>query len=160
MKTISIIFICLFFTVVIILFFLGIKSQSGHAAGLVNGKLARCPDTPNCINSEYPEQQTHYTSPLKLLLKRKMSTSPINTLKDIIDEMGGMIETEENNYLAATFTSKIFRFVDDVEFRIDDETNLVHLRSASRVGRRDMGANKKRVDLIRQRYEKKLLPSR
>ena len=48
-----------------------------------------------------------------------------------------------------TFTSAVFRFVDDVEFEVDEAARVVHVRSASRVGRGDFGANRKRVEAIR-----------
>ncbi|PZO25782.1 MAG: DUF1499 domain-containing protein, partial [Betaproteobacteria bacterium] len=42
-----------------------------------------------------------------------------------------------------------FGFVDDVEFRIDQGSGLLHVRSASRVGYSDLDANRKRVEQIR-----------
>ena len=57
------------------------------------------------------------------------------------------IISQEDNYLHATFTSKLFRFVDDVELLLDGDK--VHVRSVSRVGYSDLGANRKRVEAIR-----------
>lgn len=154
MKTISIIFISLFSIAVIYLFSLSIKSHSGHAPGLVNDKLSRCPDTHNCINSEYIDHADHYIPPIKYSTNNQPGLLVLEKLHDLIVQMGGTIEDQDNNYIAATFTSLIFRFVDDLEVRIDEEKNLIHLRSASRVGRRDMGVNKKRVELIKAIYNK------
>ena len=67
-------------------------------------------------------------------------------------DMGGRIRAEETGYLAGTFTSSIFRFVDDLEVRIDSDRNTVHLRSASRVGRSDLGANRKRVERLKASF--------
>ena len=58
------------------------------------------------------------------------------------------IITETEDYLHAEFTSRVFRFVDDVEFYVDDEAKLIHFRSASRVGQSDLGVNRKRMPEI------------
>jgi len=76
-------------------------------------------------------------------------------LKTIIREMGGSIQVEKADYLAATFTSSIFRFVDDLEFRIDTGQGMIHLRSASRVGRSDGGVNRKRVERLKNSFHLK-----
>ncbi len=73
-------------------------------------------------------------------------------IKTIVDAMGGSIQAEKTDYLAAAFTSPIFRFVDDLEIRIDTEQRVIHLRSASRVGRGDGGVNRKRVERLRQLF--------
>ena len=66
--------------------------------------------------------------------------------------MGGSIQAEKTDYLAATFTSSIFRFVDDLEIRIDTGQEMIHLRSASRVGHSDGGVNRKRVELLKNSF--------
>ncbi len=60
-------------------------------------------------------------------------------------------------YLAATFSSSFFGFIDDVEFRVDTQNQLIHIRSAARLGYSDFGVNKKRVNnlktIIRQQLD-------
>jgi uncharacterized protein (DUF1499 family) len=63
------------------------------------------------------------------------------------------IVTAEECYLHAEFTSALFRFVDDVEFLLDDGTKTIHVRSASRVGYSDLGVNRRRVEAIRYRFD-------
>ncbi|MDX8387889.1 MAG: DUF1499 domain-containing protein, partial [Ghiorsea sp.] len=60
------------------------------------------------------------------------------------------IETEQSNYIHATFSTSIFRYVDDVELRFDANTGVTHIRSASRMGRSDFGANRKRIEAIQE----------
>ncbi len=73
-------------------------------------------------------------------------------LKSAIEKMEGTkIVIEKDNYLYAEFTSKLFRFVDDVEFLLDDKTKTLHFRSASRLGRSDLGVNRKRIETIKSR---------
>jgi len=69
-------------------------------------------------------------------------------LKSAVTATGGTITSESDDYISATYTSGLMRFVDDVEFRRDG--SVWHVRSASRVGHSDMGANRKRVNAIRQ----------
>ncbi len=52
------------------------------------------------------------------------------------------------DYLHLTFRSLIFQFVDDVEFQIDLDSNLLHFRSASRWGYSDLGVNRRRMQQI------------
>ena len=59
---------------------------------------------------------------------------------------GAVIEQQESDYLYAVFTSPLMRFKDDVEVYIDESSNLVHFRSASRVGYSDLGVNRKRYE--------------
>jgi uncharacterized protein (DUF1499 family) len=129
--------------VVIALFILGYMSHSGQAHGLVEGRLKQCPDTPNCVSSEFVSDAEHYIEPLVYSAGEAERVMP--RLKTIIVEMGGSIQVEKTDYLAATFTSSVFRFVDDLELRIDADQKIIHLRSASRVGHGDGGANRKRV---------------
>jgi len=73
----------------------------------------------------------------------------------IIGEMGGSVQLEKADYLAATFTSSLFRFVDDLELRIDTVQKTIHLRSASRVGHSDLGVNRKRVERLKNAFHSK-----
>jgi len=83
----------------------------------------------------------------------------LQILENVIREMGGTIHIAKNNYVAATFRSRIFRFVDDFEIRIDPVQKVIHVRSASRVGKGDMGVNKKRVELFRRLLNQKISES-
>jgi len=139
--------------VIIAFFVLGYRSQSGAASGLVEGRLKPCPDTPNCVSSEFVSDAAHYIEPLVYAADEAAQVLP--RLKAIIREMGGSIQAEKTGYLAATFTSSIFGFVDDLELRIDTGQNTIHLRSASRVGHGDLGVNRKRVELLKNSFHSK-----
>ena len=130
------------------LFALGQSSRSGAPPGMTNGSLAACPDTPNCVCSEQPAASAHFIEPLPMTGANKTRT--ISALTAAVDALGGQVTSLEDDYLSVTFTSRLFRFVDDVEFRIDAASELVHVRSASRVGRSDLGVNRKRVESIRE----------
>jgi uncharacterized protein (DUF1499 family) len=59
----------------------------------------------------------------------------------------------EEDYMHVECSSRLFRFVDDVEFWFDDENKVIHFRSASRKGYSDFGVNRKRMEKIREQFE-------
>lgn len=63
------------------------------------------------------------------------------------------IITETDSYIYAEFTSAIMGFVDDVEFYLEPEARVFHVRSASRLGKSDLGVNRKRVETIRSQFQ-------
>ena len=138
---------------VIALAVLGYRSRYAKEYGLVEGRLKRCPGTPNCVSSEPGSDPAHAIEPLTFAAEDAARVLP--RLKAVIRDMGGRIQVETTDYLAATFTSPIFRFVDDLELRIDTDRNVIHLRSASRVGRSDFGVNRKRVALLKTAFHSK-----
>ena len=126
-------------------------SHSGKANGLVEDKLTKCPDKPNCICTEFEADATHYVSPM--VYSGANISEVLFRLKSKVLEMGGSIQKESDSYLAATFTSSIFRFVDDLEFRIDSDQKIIHMRSASRVGYSDRGVNRKRIEQVKKLFQ-------
>jgi uncharacterized protein (DUF1499 family) len=150
MKTVSIILPILIVTFIVLLFnFRGI-SKAGEAPGLVEGILSKCPNKRNCVCSEQKDDATHYIDPI--IIPQKSTVDTFSLLKNVIREMGGNIQVESCDYLAATFTSAIFKFVDDLEIRIDSTQKVIHIRSASRVGYSDMGVNRKRTELLKKLF--------
>jgi len=123
---------------------LGRASGSGSAPGLVAGILAPCPDKPNCVCSEFPEDTAHYIAPLAYSGMRPEDAW--SQIPPIIAALGGEVVSSDDNYIAATFSSRIFGFVDDVECRLEPSQNRIQIRSASRVGHSDFGVNPRRVE--------------
>ena len=115
--------------------------------------LTKCPDKPNCICTEFEADASHYIDPIGF--SQSNAAKVLSGLKNSVLEMGGSIQAEADNYLAFTFTSSIFRFVDDLEIRIDTDQNMIHMRSASRVGRSDRGVNKKRIEQLKKLFYSK-----
>lgn len=153
MKIVLIIIPILFLTGLIAFFVLGEISHSGKASGIIDGKLSKCPDKPNCICTEFEADLTHYIEPIAY--SPRTPSEVLNRLKNSIAEMSGSIRTEKGNYLAATFTSSFFRFTDDLEIRVDTDQQLIHIRSASRVGYSDRGVNKVRIEQLIKLYHTK-----
>ena len=129
---------------------LAYKSRTGSAPGLENGRLMPCAKRPNCVSSEHPDDHAHFIPPLNF--PKDGSDNARAIVRSIISEIGGDVIVEEKNYLAATFKSPVFGFVDDLEVRFDDTLPLIHLRSASRIGYSDRGVNRKRVKALRNAF--------
>lgn len=123
------------------------QNRHPRAIGTPQGHLSPCPSTPNCVSSDTSPKSSQYTTPFPqgslLLVKEIISKDPQATI----------IKSTEQ-YLHAEFRSKVFSFVDDFECLIDETTNVVHVRSASRVGYGDLGVNRKRVERIRTQLQK------
>ena len=118
---------------------------------LVEGKLRPCPSSPNCVSSESDRP----SSKVEPLTFNGPPEKAWGDLKETIREMGGKIEEERDGYLWAIFASRVFRFVDDVEFRMVSADGIIHVRSGSRKGYSDLGVNKRRVEKLRTLFNKK-----
>ncbi len=117
--------------------------------GVKNGRLKPCPETPNCVSSQSGEGDRR----VKPLAVPKDLHDPMGRLKRIFESLERTkVLGEEADYLWVRFTSKTFRFKDDLECYYDPDGGVVHLRSASRLGRYDFGVNLKRVELIRELF--------
>ena len=80
----------------------------------------------------------------------------LELMKSVVEELGGEVQASDDAYFAAIFRTAFFRFTDDVEFRLDTEAGLIHVRSASRAGYGDVGLNRQRVEEIRAAFASKL----
>jgi uncharacterized protein (DUF1499 family) len=139
--------LCLLYLVVMMV---GCSGTRPSPIGVTGGRLSACPASPNCVSSQSPDKE-HAVEPLRYKGTAEQAK------RFLIEALLGMkrvrIVTAEERYLHAEFTSALFRFVDDVEFLLDDRTKTIHVRSASRVGYSDLGVNRKRVEAIRARFE-------
>ncbi len=114
--------------------------------GISNGKLAPCPNSPNCVSSQSTDA-THKIAPLTFT---STPEEAIANLKEIIHSLPRTkIISESQDYLYAEFKSALLGFVDDVEFYLDRNANVIQVRSASRLGQSDLGVNRQRIEMIR-----------
>lgn len=124
---------------------LGWWSQRGAPAGLAEGRLAPCGPAPNCVCSEYGEPSDPHR--VAALARPADDAQARRALRDAVHALGGRIVSEHGDYVHATFTSRVFRFVDDVELHLLPER--IEIRSAARVGYSDWGVNRRRVEALR-----------
>src|SRR3990167_11397395 len=66
---------------------------------------------------------------------------------------GCVLVTREPGYLYAQCSTRWLKFTDDLELYLDEAAHVIHVRSASRLGRKDFGVNRARVETLRQRFE-------
>jgi uncharacterized protein (DUF1499 family) len=112
--------------------------------GVKDGRLAPCKRTPNCVSSQAePQDREHYISPIAF-------RGSVAELRRAVESMPrASVIAADGQYLYAEFRTPLMRYVDDVELYYDQRAGLVHVRSASRLGRRDFGVNRKRVEELR-----------
>ena len=78
---------------------------------------------------------------------------PFEKIKQIIENTPRTKVVEnDGDYLHAEVTSRIMKYVDDLEVSYIPENNKIVIRSESRVGEGDFGVNKKRVELIKSNF--------
>jgi len=124
----------------------GCSGERPQHLGSVNGDLADCPPTPNCVSS-FAEDSEHQISPLRFVSTPEKLIRNLTTI--LQKTKTARIITAGDHYIYAEFTSKVFRFVDDVEFLLDPQTQTLHFRSASRIGHSDLGVNRKRIESLK-----------
>lgn len=124
--------------------------------GVSSGQLAPCPASPNCVSSQSKDAE-HHVEPLAFSVPPEAAMA---SLKQVIQSQErAKIVAETDNYLYAEFTSPWMGFVDDVEFTLNEDAQVIEVRSASRLGESDLGVNRKRIETIRgqlKQYAKRL----
>ncbi len=119
--------------------------------GVHDGKLLPCPSSHNCVSSQAADEG-HRVAPLPYT---GTAEEALKKLKVIVRSLPRTtIVTETPAYLHAESASFLFRFVDDLEFLVDDRAKVIHVRSASRLGYSDLGVNGRRIELIREHWQK------
>lgn len=115
-------------------------------------QLDPCPNSPNCVSTqetrkrkrmkpiEFKGDLFHAKLRLKLLMREEK-------LKPT-----GVLVEEKGNYLRYEVTTKIGKFIDDVEFIFDEKNKLIHFRSASRKGYGDFGKNRRRMKHFKKNF--------
>jgi uncharacterized protein (DUF1499 family) len=127
-----------------------LMSSRPNDLGVTNGQLAGCGNAPNCVSTEATDDD-HSVAPLTF---EGTAKEAMTRLKSVIENMPRtVIVTTDETYLHAEFTTLIFRYTDDVEFQINAEESIIQIRSASRTGYSDLGANRNRVEAIRAAFE-------
>lgn len=133
------------------LLLVGCAATMPEGLGPSNGRLAPCPDSPNCVSS-FAEDQEHAIEALRYQVTEEAARE---ALMDVVAAMPDTsLVSEGEDYLHYEFRTRIMRFVDDVEFLFRD--GVIHVRSASRVGYSDLGVNRRRVEEIRTRFRDRL----
>lgn len=113
--------------------------------GIQNGLLQQCPNRDNCVNSDDPQEKFQIEA-----IDDPTGTKWKKLNQVVLSLPRTELISEVENYRHFTQTSKLMRFVDDIEFYNRPESGQIAIRSASRVGYSDWGVNRKRVETIRE----------
>lgn len=120
--------------------------SSPATTGPVGGRLPLCPESPNCVCSQDPSTQANI-APFPLSGPAEAALDRLQAL--VLDQPRTRLVESRPGYRRFEFRSFLFRFVDDVEFLADPDHGAIHVRSASRTGRSDLGVNRRRIELLR-----------
>lgn len=123
--------------------------------GTRDGRLKPPSMTPNSVSSQaglYPDHPQRAYAQIEPFAVTDGGPQTMQRLRRIAEEMeGARVVRSDPGYLYVQFTTRWMRFVDDCEFWFDPRAGVIHVRSASRVGRKDFGVNRARVEAIRAR---------
>ena len=134
------------------------KGRPPTEPGLREGKLKPPSRTQNSVSSQaalWPEGEyaVEYAK-IEPIAFTQDSALAMNRLRDVLAGWPGARIVENNpEYLSVQFETRWLRFVDDAEFLLDPSARVIHVRSASRLGRKDFGANRQRIEAIRRRAD-------
>jgi uncharacterized protein (DUF1499 family) len=123
----------------------GCSGATPDNLGVENGRLAPCPSSPNCVSTQ-AEDPEHRIEPLAYTGRVEEAQAQILAILQSMERI--TVVQNEPGYIHAEARSRIFRFVDDVEFSFDETAQLIHFRSAARLGHGDGGVNRSRMQGI------------
>ena len=135
---------------------LSLRGRRPQTLGPQRGRLAPCGGKPNCVCSQVETElprdgNPHHVQPFSF------GGSPQDAWAHLIEviqaQHNATIRSRQRDYLHAEFESRWLGFVDDVEFLLDAEHALIHVRSASRLGYSDFGVNRARVEALREAFD-------
>lgn len=123
--------------------------------GWRDGRLAPPSKTPNSVSSQARLHAGHpqldYAA-IDALPAGRDPDAALRRLGEIVQAMpGARIVEQRDDYLRAEFRTRWMGYVDDGEFALDRAAGVIQVRSASRLGRKDFGVNRMRIEAIRKR---------
>lgn len=124
---------------------MSLTSRPPNNLGIHNGQLAECPSTPNCVSTT-ATRESQRMDPIPF--DGTADEARARLLEILAAQPRTKIITKQPTYLHAECTTALFRFVDDIEFLIDEKKKVIQFRSASRTGHSDLGENRRRMEQI------------
>ena len=129
------------------------QSSAPTDIGVRDGRLKPPSSTDNSVTSQaalYPDHPQRSYSTIAPLALRGDGSATLAKIKTIVEAMpGARAVSSTPDYIYAQYTTQLMKYVDDVEFWFDPAAQVVQVRSASRVGKSDLGVNRKRVEAVR-----------
>jgi len=134
-----------------------LKGKPPSRLGLTDGRLKPPSKTPNSVTSQsdlYPDHPMREYARIEPLRYSGDPVAAMARVKAIVEDTpGSQIVKTEPLYLYATMRTRLMKYTDDVEFAVTDPAAaVIHVRSSSRLGGKDYGANRARIETIRARF--------
>ena len=123
-------------------------TASNSETGVNHDSIAGCPDSPNCVSSTAPQDDSHHIDPFILASPVEQSWNKV--IQAVPELPRTKIVRQTDSCIFAESRSRVFRFVDDLSLCLHAPQGLVAVRSASRTGYSDFGVNRKRVEKLRK----------
>ena len=130
-----------------------LRGSAPNDLGVHDGRLKPPSKTANSVSSQaalhpgHPQAETariepfHYSGDGAVAMERLARAVKAFPYTRIV--------SRNAEYLRAESTTPMLQFTDDLEFWLDPSNRVIQLRSASRIGRRDFDANRKRIEALR-----------
>lgn len=125
------------------------KTFAGHPPenlGLRNGQLGPCPESPNCVLSQHPDE-AHAIEPISYTGEPSKAQDTLLKVLSVVPRTTVLESTD--SYIRVEFQTQLMGFVDDGEFYFPPDQKIIHVRSASRLGESDLNLNRRRIEQIR-----------
>jgi uncharacterized protein (DUF1499 family) len=116
--------------------------------GLNDGRLQPIKKNAQNAVSSFAEEKYNQINPISAAKDPRATFARL--IQAVKSSPGATIITQDPNYLYAEFQTPLLKFVDDVEFLLDEGNAVIHVRSVSRLGRKDFGVNRKRIEALRE----------
>lgn len=153
-----------FLVLVLLALAVGLAAQLGLLRGRMpgdlgarDGRLKPPSMTPNSVSSQaalYPDNPQRVYATIAPFPAASGGPQTLERIRRICEGMeGAKVVKSDPGYLHVQFETRWMKFVDDTEFWFDPRAGVIHVRSASRLGRKDFGVNRARVEAIRARLE-------
>ena len=146
-----------------------LKGKMPSSLGVKDGRLKPPANNPNSVSSQaalYPDHPFRAYADIAPLAYTGDGAAAFARAVALVKAMPQTTVVEQTpGYLYAQCSTRWLRFTDDLELHLDEAAHLIHVRSASRLGRKDFGVNRARVEALRERFGQaapspELLPKR
>lgn len=129
-----------------------LSGKRPQGLGFAADKFKPCSWKPNCVNSttDPKADRPHFIEPLSFAGDATKAWARLGAVVKAAPRAA--VVREDAGYMQLEFSSSVMGFTDDVEFALDAHNGKIHVRSASRLGVRDFGVNRARVEDIRARF--------
>ena len=130
-----------------------LRGKAPQDLGFKDGKLKRISRTPNCVSSQaalWPDDRQKDYSAIAPFKATGDGSAQMQKISDALKAMPRtVIVSQTPAYIYAQSTTALLKFTDDVEFALDAQAGVIHVRSASRLGQKDFGVNRTRIEAVR-----------